>query len=60
MANSRQADPTTSHQAAREAELSGRAASQRAICLAWVNCEQRSKSAARGGGEVQRSGGGFV
>ena len=37
MAKSRQTDPTTSHHAARESELSGRAASQRAICLAWVN-----------------------
>jgi hypothetical protein len=33
MANSRQNDPVTSRMAAREAEKSGRAASQRAICL---------------------------
>ena len=36
MARSRLTDPITSHQAAREAESSGRAASQRAICLAQV------------------------
>ena len=39
MAKSRQTDPVTSHQAASDAELSGRAASQRAICLAWVNSQ---------------------
>ena len=36
MAKSRRTDPITSHQAAHEAESSGRAASQRAICLARV------------------------
>ena len=36
MAKSRTSDPVTSHMAAREAEKSGRAASQRAICLASV------------------------
>ncbi len=37
MAKSRRTDPVTSYIAAREAEKSGRAASQRAICLAQVN-----------------------
>ena len=37
MAKSRRTDPITSRQAASEAESSGRAASQRAICLARVN-----------------------
>lgn len=37
MAKSCRSDPMTSHQAAREAEKSGRAASQRAICPASVN-----------------------
>lgn len=37
MAKSRRTDPATSRQAAHEAERSGRAASQRAICLAQVN-----------------------
>jgi len=37
MAKSRRTDPITSRQAASEAESSGWAASQRAICLARVN-----------------------
>ena len=37
MAKSRRTDPITSRIAASEAESSGRAASQRAICLARVN-----------------------
>jgi hypothetical protein len=37
MAKSRRTDPITSHKAAQQAETSGRAASQRAVCLASVN-----------------------
>ena len=37
MAKSRRTDPVTSRMAASEAESSGRAASQRTICLARVN-----------------------
>lgn len=36
MARARKTDPVTSHQAAREAETSGRAATHRAICLEKV------------------------
>lgn len=36
MARARRKDPHTSHEAAREAEASGRAASHRAICLEEV------------------------
>jgi predicted ArsR family transcriptional regulator len=37
MAKCRRTDPVTSYQAAQTAEISGRAASHRAICLAQVN-----------------------
>lgn len=52
MARARKTDPRTSHEAAREAEASGRAATHRAICL-----EEVKKNPGRTAAEIAKETG---